>query len=57
MQTFLIIVKIFLAGFLISVGCENISKPSDMYLAVGITEIIIAFLIIYNPVKTLIKQL
>jgi len=56
MKAFLIILKIVLAITVTTLGVNNLSKPSNLLVAVGIVEIALALILIYGPVKLLIKQ-
>ena len=56
MKAFLIILKIVLAISVTTLGVNNLSKPSNLLVAVGVVEIALALILIYGPVKSLIKQ-
>ncbi|MBC8052612.1 MAG: hypothetical protein H7Y13_06070 [Sphingobacteriaceae bacterium] len=57
MKSFIVLLKVLLAIFLITAGCNQISKPSNFFVAIGFFEILLAILVLYSPLKSLIKQL
>ncbi len=57
MKTFLLILKVILAIALITLAVENLSEPSNLSVAFGLIEISLAIILIYSPVKSLIKQI
>jgi uncharacterized membrane protein HdeD (DUF308 family) len=57
MKTLLLILKFILAIALITVGVNNLSEPSNLSVTFGLLEIALALILIYSPVKSLIKNI
>lgn len=57
MKAFLIILKIILAISLITIGVNHLNEPSNLFVTIGLFEIALAFILIYSPLKLLIKNL
>ncbi|SKB92392.1 hypothetical protein [Daejeonella lutea] len=57
MKTFILFVKVILAIALLTIGADNLSKPSNLLVTFGIIEIFLALFLIYSPLKTFIKQI
>lgn len=57
MKTFVVIIKIILAITLTTIGVNHLSQPSNLWVALGLVEIALAIILIYRPLKLLIKQL
>ena len=56
MKIFLLVLKVILAIALVTLGVNKLSEPSNLGVAIGLIEIALALLLIYGPVKSLIKQ-
>jgi hypothetical protein len=57
MKIFLLLLKVILAIALITHGVNNLSEPSNLSVAIGLAEIALALMLVYGPVKSLIKQI
>lgn len=57
MKSILLLMQVLLSIIIITIGCNNVSKPSDLDLTIGIFEIIAGIVLLYQPARTLIKQL
>ena len=57
MKTFLLLIRLIIAIILLTIASENVSKPSNLYVFIGIVEAIIALVILYYPVKLLISKI
>lgn len=57
MKEFLSIIKILVALTVLTFGCSNLSEPSNLSVAIGLFEISVALILLFHPLKTLIKQL
>ncbi|MFD2164318.1 hypothetical protein ACFSJU_18055 [Paradesertivirga mongoliensis] len=56
MKIFIVALKVLLAIFLITAGCSQISQPSNLRVLIGVFEILLAIILLYSPLKSLIKQ-
>lgn len=56
MKTFLMLLKVVIAIILLSLAAENISKPSNFYVFIGIIEVLMSLILLYKPVKLLISK-
>jgi len=56
MKAFLMFARVLLSIVVITIGCNYVSKPSDVYLVLGIAGILAGIVLIYHPIKTLIQQ-
>jgi hypothetical protein len=56
MKSFLLVGQIVLSIILITFGFNQISKPSDLLLTLGVLSVIGGLLLLYRPFKVLIKQ-
>ena len=57
MRLFWIVIRILLAIALITEGLSNISQPSNVLVALGVFEVVLALVLMYQPAKIFIKQL
>jgi uncharacterized membrane protein HdeD (DUF308 family) len=57
MKAVIIALRIIVALMLITLGCGNLSKPSNFYVAVGLLEITLGIIFLYHPAKSLIKKI
>lgn len=57
MKIFLLVLKVMLAIALITIGVGNLSEPSNLSVAFGLIEIALALVLIYSPLKSIIKQI
>jgi len=51
------LIKVILAIVIISFGIIHISQPSNLEVYIGVGEVIIAMVLLYGPIKQLIKNL
>lgn len=56
MKSFLLFGQVVLSIILITFGFNQISKPSDLFLTVGVLSVFVGVVLLYRPIKALIKQ-
>jgi uncharacterized membrane protein HdeD (DUF308 family) len=57
MNQIIILIRVIAAIILITVGVDNLSKPSNLEVAIGLFEIALGLAIVYKPIKSLFKKL
>ena len=56
MKPFLLVGQVVLSIILMTFGFNQISKPSDLLLTLGVLSVIAGLVLLYRPFKVLIKQ-
>ncbi len=57
MKIYINLISIILAFILLTYGVNNLSKPSNMDVFFGVTQIILSIFLLYQPIKSLYKKL
>ena len=57
MKQIIILIRVIAAIVLITLGVDNLSEPSNLAVAIGVGEIILALILIFGPIKSLFNKL
>ena len=57
MKQIIILIRVTAAIVLITIGVDNLSEPSNLAVAIGVGEIILALILIFGPIKSLFNKL
>ncbi len=57
MNQIIILIQVIAALILITLGVDNLSKPDNLEVSIGVFEIILGLAVVYKPIKSLFKKL
>lgn len=57
MKPLFILIRVIAAIVIITLGVNNLSEPSNVYVAIGIAEIILGLALLFDPIRLLFKKL